>query len=247
MRYLGLLFGQRRYFRLDVRGLETIPPSPVLMVGNHSGGTMVVDAWGLFVAWHRHFGSQRPLLSLTHELVLATETTGRFFGRLGVLYASPEIALHALREHCRDVLVMPGGDLDTWRPFRERYRVRFSGRVGYARLALKAGVPIVPVAHAGAHHTLLVLTDGQRLAKALHMRAIARASVWPISLALPWGLAFGPLPHLPLPVTLRYRVGRPIVPRPPAGAEPTDEEVHALDLTVRTALQQELDKLAAGG
>src|SRR5437588_10815880 len=33
-----------RYFRADVRGLSHIPEEgPVLMVGNHSGGTLIAD------------------------------------------------------------------------------------------------------------------------------------------------------------------------------------------------------------
>ena len=43
---------------------------------------------------------------------------------------------------------MPGGDRDTWRPYSKRYDVCFAGRKGYARLAIKAGVPIVPIANA---------------------------------------------------------------------------------------------------
>ena len=243
LRRLGWLFGRRRYFRMETRGFENIPPAPVIVVGNHSGGTTVVDAWGLFVAWYRYFGSKRPLHPMTHEIVLATETTGRFFGKLGVLLANPEIAPSALEVHRRDVLVMPGGDLDAWRPFKERYRVRFAGHCGYARLALRAGVPIVPVAHVGAHHTLLVLSDGRRLAQLLRINALARAHIWPIHLALPWGLCFGPLPHLPLPVKLRYLVGKPITPQRARGGEPTEEEVRALDLRVRTELQALLDAL----
>ncbi|MBI5546611.1 MAG: 1-acyl-sn-glycerol-3-phosphate acyltransferase [Deltaproteobacteria bacterium] len=250
VRWLGLLFGKRRWFRLDPRGFERMPPSPALLVSNHSGGTTVLDAWGLFMCWYRHFGFERPLHPVAHELLLSTEATGRFFATRGVLHAQPEVALAALLEHRRDVLVMPGGDLDTWRPFKDRYRVQFAGRTGYARLAIKAGVPIVPVAHAGAHHTLVVLTDGRKIAEKLRIQKIARARIWPIHLALPWGLALGPWPHLPLPVTLRYRVGKPIWPKGAKGGarkgEPRDDEVRSLDLRVRSAMQGLLDQLADG-
>jgi len=250
-RWLGWLFGERRYFRLDARGFHHVPAgTPSLLVSNHSGGTMVIDAWGLFMAWLRRFGTRRPLHALSHELVLSTEATGSFFARLGVLQAHPDVAVRALRAHRRDLLVMPGGDLDAWRPFKERYRVRFSGHTGYARTALRAGVPVVPVAHAGAHHSLLVITDGQRIAKALRVPLLARAHIWPLHLALPWGLAFGPLPHLPLPVTLRYRVGEPIeVKRRAPGErwEPSDEDVRKLDEKVRAEIQKLLDQLAEGG
>ncbi|HRG98734.1 MAG TPA: hypothetical protein PLR99_20925, partial [Polyangiaceae bacterium] len=73
--------------------------------------------------------------------------------------------------------------------------------------ALEARVPIVPVAHAGAHETLRVLTDGHRFARAVGLQRFARAEIFPVHLSLPWGLAIGPWPHIPLPTTLRYRFG----------------------------------------
>ncbi len=142
-------------------------------------------------------------------------------------------------------MVMPGGDMDTWRPYSERWRVRFGGRTGYARLALEARVPIVPLAHAGAHETLIVLTDGRRLAQALRLPEIARASIWPIHLSLPWGLAVGPWPHIPTPARFRYRLGAPVPP--PAelgpGEEPSEDLVRAYDARVQAAVQGLLDEL----
>src|SRR6185312_959850 len=34
-------------FPIEARGLGRLPPAPVMLVSNHSGGTMVIDAWGL--------------------------------------------------------------------------------------------------------------------------------------------------------------------------------------------------------
>lgn len=235
---VGRLFGPRRYFGLEARGLEAMPAPPVLLVSNHSGGTSIPDVWGLLAAWYRHFGVERPLHVLAHEIILGTSATARYFGRRGVLAAEPGIARAVLTEHRRDLLLMPGGDLDTWRPHRDRYRVCFGGRLGYARLALETGVPIVPVASAGAHDTLYILSRGDRLAKALGLHRVARAQVWPVHLSLPWGLAVGPWPHLPVPVKLRYRFGSALTPGP-------DERAEALDERVRSAVQGLLDGLEA--
>jgi 1-acyl-sn-glycerol-3-phosphate acyltransferase len=240
------LFGDGRYFGLDAQGWDNIPPAPAMFVSNHSGGTTIPDVWGLGVAWYRHFGGARPIHPMAHEIILSTRATGTFFGRLGVLRAERGLAVDVLRTWRRDLLVMPGGDLDTWRPYSRRYRVCFGGRTGYARMALRARVPIVPVANAGAHQTLIVLSDGQRIARALRLPQLARASIFPIHLSLPWGLTIGPWPHLPTPTTLRYRFGPPILP--PAtlaqGEEPSDELVAAHDRRVRAAVQVLLDGLA---
>jgi 1-acyl-sn-glycerol-3-phosphate acyltransferase len=244
LRFAGKFFGPGRYFDLDARGLEHVPQKPVMVVSNHSGGTSIPDVWGFGYAWYQRFGADRPIHPLAHEMILSTKTTARFFGRLGVLRAGRGVAYDVLTRWRRDLLVMPGGDVDTWRPYRDRYKVQFGGRTGYARTAIMAGVPIVPVANAGAHSTLLVLSDGQGLARALRLPQLTRASVFPISLSFPWGLTIGPLPHLPIPATLRYRFGAPIVPPPLApGEEPSDEVVRALDAAVRAAVQALLDEL----
>lgn len=239
------LFGPGRYFRLDVRGWENVPPAPAMFVSNHSGGTTIPDVWGFAVSWHRHFGQERPCHVLGHEMIFALAPVARFMSQLGAVRASPAAARRVLGELRRDLLVLPGGDVDTWRPWTERYTVRFAGRMGYAKLALQVGVPIVPVAHAGAHSTLVVLSDGARIASALNLKKIARASIFPVHLSIPWGLTVGPMPHLPLPVTLRYRLGAPVPPPegPFPDPDPAPERVAAWDAAVRAEVQRLLTGL----
>jgi 1-acyl-sn-glycerol-3-phosphate acyltransferase len=246
LEFAGRFFGPGRYFDLDARGLEHVPPKPAMVVSNHSGGTSIPDVWGFAYSWYKHFGVERPIHPLAHEMILSTKTTARFFGRLGVLRAGRGVARDVVTTWKRDLLVMPGGDVDTWRPYKDRYKVQFGGRTGYARTAIMAGVPIVPVANAGAHSTLLVLSDGQALARALRLPQLTRASVFPIHLSFPWGLTIGPWPHLPIPAKLRYRFGAPILPPPlPPGTDPDDETVNAVDAAVRAAVQALLDELKA--
>jgi 1-acyl-sn-glycerol-3-phosphate acyltransferase len=201
--FFGQLFGEHRYFPLDVQGMERIPDAPCMIVSNHSGGTTIPDVWGFCVAWYRRFGVERPIHPLAHEMILSTRMTGPFFAKRGILRATSQLAEHALRDHKHDIMVMPGGDAEVWRPWKKRYVVDFDGRRGYARLALSTGTPIVPVAHAGAHDTFMVLSDGRWIAKMFGLERIVRAKVWPIHLSIPWGLAIGPMPHIPLPAKLR--------------------------------------------
>jgi len=245
--YIKRLFGPGRYFGVDVQGWQHVPEAPAMLVSNHSGGTTIPDVWGFLGAWYQNFGVDRPIHPLAHEFILATQATGRFFARRGVMRAGRHIGRAVLSEWRRDLMVMPGGDVDTWRPYSKRYEVRFGGRTGYARLALEARVPIVPLAHAGAHETLIVLSDGRRLAHALRLPEIARASIWPVHLSLPWGLAVGPWPHIPTPARLRYRMGPAILP--PSGLGPgegpSEEMVLEHDEKVRGAVQGLLDELKA--
>jgi 1-acyl-sn-glycerol-3-phosphate acyltransferase len=241
------LFGPGRYFGVEVEGWANVPEAPVMVVSNHSGGTSIPDVWGFLAAWYQNFGVHRPIHPMAHELILSTRRTGEYFARRGVLRGSRELARSVLVDWRRDLMVMPGGDVDTWRPYSERYQVRFGGRTGYARLALEARVPIVPLAHAGAHETLIVLTDGRRLAQALHLPELVRASIWPVHLSLPWGLAVGPWPHIPTPALFRYRLGPAL--HPPAelgpGEQPSEDLVREHDVRVQAAVQRMLDALKA--
>ena len=232
------VFGPGRYIDMSVRGLERMGSSPpVMLVSNHSGGTTTPDVWGLALAWYDHFGTTRPLHILAHDMLFALPQTARIFERMGVLRASTQTARNVLASG-RDVLIYPGGDVEVWRPFSKRYEVDFGGRTGYARLALELNVPIVPVAHAGSHETLRVLTSGKWIARRLGLHRFARAEVWPISLALPWGIAFGPLPHIPWPGHFRYIFGEPIPP-----PDETANRATELDMRVRGAVQAQLEVL----
>lgn len=245
LKRLSKVFGPGRYFDVHVHGWDNVPKQPTMMVSNHSGGTTVLDGLGMMTAWYGHFGVDRPVHGLAHELVFATHTTGRYFERCGLLRARFDTAERALRDHGHSVLVMPGGDQDVWRPASQRYDVCFAGRTGYARTAIRLGTPVLPIAHAGAHHTLHVLAKGRRIAKAFGIHKVARADVFPVHLSFPWGLTIGPWPHLPPPARFDYAIGKPIKPPAiiPPGRPIPDEVVLAYDAEIRASIQSLLDEL----
>jgi hypothetical protein len=91
-----------------------------------------------------------------------------------------------------------------------------------------------------------VLTDGAPLARFLGFPKLFRASIFPVSLSIPWGLTIGPWPHLPPPTHLRYRIGPAVLPEGgfcQPGEEPSNERVAAYDARVRAAMQDLLDQL----
>jgi 1-acyl-sn-glycerol-3-phosphate acyltransferase len=157
--------GKGGYFHCSYEGFENIPREPVMVVMNHSGGTSIPDVWGFMIKWYAMFGTSRPLHAMAHDLIFSLDGVANFFATRGVLRATRETCLRALMGYQRDVLVLPGGDRETWRPYSKRFVCDFAGRTGYVRMAMEAGSRIVPVAHAGAHETLMVLSDGHRIAK----------------------------------------------------------------------------------
>jgi 1-acyl-sn-glycerol-3-phosphate acyltransferase len=230
------------WFRGEVRGLERLPEEgPLLLVGNHSGGNMTPDTIVFTLSFNTYFGVERPFYQLAHNLVLASPY-GMYLRKFGTVAASHENARRAL-EAGAAVLVYPGGDHEVHRPSTERNRVDFDGRKGFVRLALEAGVPIVPVVSVGGQETALFLSDGRRLARALRLDRLFRLKVLPVSLALPWILNVGDfLGHLPLPAKITTQVLEPIDLRERFGPDPDHDDVyeHVTDL-----MQETLDGLAA--
>src|SRR3954453_13113513 len=59
------------YHRAEVTGLENIPAEgPVLLVGNHSGGTLISDTFVFSSCFYDHFGPMREFHQLAHDMVL---------------------------------------------------------------------------------------------------------------------------------------------------------------------------------
>jgi 1-acyl-sn-glycerol-3-phosphate acyltransferase len=238
--------GPGRYFDIRIDGWEHIDETPALNIANHSGGMLTLDAWGWVTAWYERLSTDRALHMLAHEAVFALPSLASRLSRLGALRADFATGLSILRDQQRDLLLFPGGDLDTFRPYKDRYKVNFAGRKGYIRLALEAGRPIRPIAHAGAHETLIVLSSGKKIAEALGLRKHFRAQIYPIYLCFPWGLSLIPLPHLPPPTQLRYKIGGLIeMPRKTWREHPPAELVEQLDRHVREEMQKLLDQLQA--
>jgi len=228
----------KRWFRAEMRGLESFPPAGgVLVVSNHSGGVLPPD-WNILApAFYDKFGYDRPLYTVAHYGVFLTPFRG-YLGRLGVIHASPENAAQALHSGAV-VLVFPGGDYDAFRPTLTQNVIDFDGRTGYVRTAIEAGVPIVPAVSIGSQETQLFLTRGTWLAKRLGLKRV-RMEILPVTIGFPFGLT-GLLPaNMPLPAKVVYQVLEPIDIVAQFGNNP---DVHEVDAHVRSVMQTALDRL----
>jgi 1-acyl-sn-glycerol-3-phosphate acyltransferase len=197
------------YFRGEVRGLDNIPDSgPALLVGNHSGGTMIADTFVFATAFYTKFGPDRRFHQLAHDIAARMPATG--ISRWGTLAASHDNARKAF-DRGAPVLVYPGGDYETFRPTWHSGRIEFGGRKGFIKLAIERGVPIVPVVAVGGQETALFLTRGERAAKLTGWAKLTRIKVLPVALAPPFGFSMLDLPpRLPLPAKVTIEVLPPI-------------------------------------
>ncbi|HIK44688.1 MAG TPA: 1-acyl-sn-glycerol-3-phosphate acyltransferase [Leptolyngbyaceae cyanobacterium M65_K2018_010] len=240
------------YFRVKTEGWEQIPAQGrLLLVGSHNGGLAAPDAVMMTYDWIRRFGSDRPAYALMDpQMWRVFPGVARMATWAGCIRAESHLAVQALRREAA-VLIYPGGVRDVFRPHSLRNQVCFFGEKGFIKLALLESAPIVPLISHGAHDTLWVLADFHAQVVALHQRGWPwplgfDPGTFPLYLGLPWGLALGPLPNIPLPVPLHTRVCAPITfSRYGPAAAHDAAYVNECYERVHGIMQQELDHLFA--
>ncbi len=231
------------WFRMEMSGWEHLPEPPALLIGIHSGAPFVWDAWTVGVQWWRHFGRSRPLHGTAHDALMALPGVGSYFRRMGVLPASADSIGAALADG-RDVALWPGGERDSLRPWTQRDEAVLAGRRGFVRMAIRTGVPIVPIATVGGPDSMPVLATGKRFAKALRLDKIARIKMFPIALQVPWGVSPALLPELPLPTKIRTAFQEPVSLDSDPERASDDAYVDAQYELVWRRIQEGIDALA---
>lgn len=238
IRRLGIDF-VHRYHRLEISGELIAPERPVLFVANHGfGGIFDLNVFAILATFDS-LQLDRPVTALTHQMAW-TLRVGKLLEPFGARPASRDAAMEGFANG-HHVLVLPGGDLDAAKSFADRDQIVFGGRSGFARLAMEADMDIVPIVTAGAGESLFVLSDGQRLARALRLDKLLRIKALPVSVSLPWGISVGGagmLPYLPLPSKLTTEVLPSM--RPEAGEDADDFAAR-----VQIAMQRSLSEMAA--
>jgi len=231
------------YFRAEVRGLDHIPEDgPILLVGNHSGGTLIADTFVFAQGFYDYFGPLRRFHQLAHDLVFKIPGARASLSCYGTVPASPENMNRALERNAA-LLVYPGGDHETYRPTWESSKIDFAGRRGFAELAIEHGCPIVPVVAIGGQETALFLGQGRDIARRLRLDRLLRVKVFPAQVAPPFGLTIMDLPgRVPLPAKIVVRVLPKIDLKEQLGARPEADDAYEL---VTGKMQSALSRLAA--
>ena len=234
------------YFRAEVRGFDRVPDrGPFLVVGNHSGGQMPPDIPVLLTAWWRERGEDEEIYALFHSFFLSIPGIGPVMARAGGIDAD-RAAAEAILRRGSILIDYPGGDHEVFRPWGERNRIDFGGRLGVVRLALRTQVPVVPAVSVGAHETVVVLTRGERLARALGIDRRFRVKVMPLLLG-PFGVVPGGIPTWPLPAKITVELLAPMDWSARYGPEAADDDevVRACYDELVATMQDTLDRLAA--
>lgn len=233
-----------RYYRAEVEGVENLTDRASLLVSTHNGSWTMPDLYALYVAFWRRFGLETPAFGMAHRAVFSIPGAGEAIAKVGALPASRDNARLVLSSGF-PLLVCPGGDVDTLKPFAKRHQIMFGERRGFIRLAIEQGVPVVPVVSVGAHETMFILNDGTQFAETSSIARFFRVKSVPWAVVFPWGLSPAGIFAVPLPSKVRVRVIAPIRLDVPRSAASDPEAVEACFELVRSTMQRELTDLAS--
>src|SRR5688572_9920673 len=223
----ALVRGAAKLHPLELGGIENVPQGAAILVGNH--GLLGYESPFFFerVAALAH----RVPIGLADRWFFRVPGLRDLVVRLGATYGSATNGLAALRRG-ELVICYPGGAREVFKTEEEKYRCLWERSVGYVRLAIATGAPILPFAAAGVDDTFDVIG---------HVRGSGKFLMGSKRYDLPvvWGL--GPLPR---PVPFWFEIGSPI--EPPRGVRTTDLDV-VLDVHHRAwaGTQSMIDRLQA--
>lgn len=189
-----------KWFRTEWEGLERIPATGgALLIGNHAGA-IPSDAPIVMHGIETQLG--RPVYGLADYFFRTVPVIGTLWSRAGGVPARPDNAYRILHDQGQLALVFPEGVKGPSKSYAERYQLQRFGRGGFVEIAMRAGVPVVPIAIVGSEETMPVLWQVPTLAHALGV------PYFPVTANM---LLMGPLGLVvPFPAKLRLRVLDPV-------------------------------------
>ncbi len=215
-----------RLHPVTFEGTENLPQGPAILVGNH--GTLGYESLLFFERIFTECG--RLPVGLADRFFFKIPGVRDVLVRLGGARGTIPNGLRALSQG-NLLVIYPGGARETLKHESDKYRLLWGKSFGFARLALKAGVPIIPFAGAGVDDTFRIVA---------HIPGSGRMLMGHAKYDLP--LVWGRRGLLPEAVPFSFRFGKPVVP--PTGANADDDgAVRAFHHDVWTRTQALLSDL----
>jgi 1-acyl-sn-glycerol-3-phosphate acyltransferase len=210
----------RKYFRLEVEGIENVPKKGrCLIVPNHSGVT-AIDA--VMVGNEIHRSLKRVPKILAHPLWFVGPNIRILARRIGLEEANKDAGEKLLQKD-RCVMIFPEGAAGNFKPTSQRYQLQ-EFRRGFVRMAMATKAPIVPVVVIGAEETNINLSN-------IPLTKVLKGTIIPI-----------PLNVLPLPAKWKIIFLPPISMKKYSKKDAANAElVHSISESVRQLIQDRIN------
>jgi 1-acyl-sn-glycerol-3-phosphate acyltransferase len=226
------------WFRCEVEGIENVPTEGgALLVSNHSGA-LPPDGPMIGKAIKEEHHRPRPIYMTVEHFFKGYPGFSMLLPKIGCVPAHPANVHRLLHDERQLVLVFPEGVKGTEKLYRDRYRLQRFGRGGFVAAAMRAGVPIVPVALMGAEEAAPVFGHVPLL------KRLTGLIYFPITPTFPHGGPLAMLGYLPAKFKIRFL---PPVRTDDLGDEPWQDRslVQTVAQDIRASIQEELVDMVA--
>jgi 1-acyl-sn-glycerol-3-phosphate acyltransferase len=154
-RLVSLLAPFSRVLQPKLYGLDNLPADGSLLVGNHTIYGLLDVPFLTVEVWKQRRLAVRGLGEHAHYAV----PVWRELLTAGGMVRGTRDNVRALIRDRQTILVFPGGAREVNKRRGQQYQLLWRERIGFARLAIEQGYPIVPVAAVGAEEMLDVIVD----------------------------------------------------------------------------------------
>jgi len=220
-----------------VWGIDRIPEHGALFVGNHTIFGFLDLPFMMSELWTRRGIAVRGLGDHGHYAIPVWRNLLEMAG----MVRGTRDNVRTLMRDGQHVLVFPGGGGEVFKQRGQKYQLIWKERLGFARLAIEFGYPIVPFAAVGADDMYDVVADR-------HTPVVGQVSTLMKRLV---GVPLPPLVRgagptlLPRPERLYFGFGQPIDTTRFDGRHDDDDAARVLRDEVRAAVEHGLDGLLA--
>jgi 1-acyl-sn-glycerol-3-phosphate acyltransferase len=195
----AITFFYRYWFRVDAQGVDNVPEGRVLLIANHAGNTFAWDGAMLAMALFLEGDPPRIVRGMGEYFLPKVPFFNVYMQRFGSVVGTPENCIQLLEQE-EAIMVFPEGQRGFVKTFRQRYQLQEFG-LGFVRLALETGTPIVPIGIVGGEE------QSPGLANVRSVGRLIGAPAFPITVTFPW---LGPAGFIPLPVKYHIHFGEPL-------------------------------------
>lgn len=142
------------WFRVEVDGIDHVPAEGGALLVANRAGRLPADAAMIARAVREHQAPGRRVQLTSSRAFAQIPGVGIALTKLGVVFGHPANLHRLLFDEGELVLAFPEGESGANKPLPWRYRLRRFDAVPFIAAALRARVPIVPVAVLGAEEAM---------------------------------------------------------------------------------------------
>jgi len=212
----------KRYHNYHIDGLEKIPTDTRAMIlVNHSLATYDILLLG-YVIWRK---LNRLPRGLADRNFYKAEWVGEWMQKLGV-YEANSLNAQTLLEQDELLILAPGGTQEAIRSSKEKYKIKWHDRYGFAKLAIKTKSPVILAACPGADNIYTVKDS-------TITNIIYNFFKFPLPFAAGIGSSI-----LPRPEKLVHYIHTPLIPPTFEGEEPDEQLVKEFHTLIVNTMEQ---------